>query len=187
MKFLRYLSWRRSSRRINNWLVRRQWKLFKFALPAILASLLLVVVLGVVLFIHRQSDAIHQRYHRLALIALSGKQYEVARVACLRGIAESRTINERLEWTYYLAVALNGLGQITDAQALANIAAPLDHPGCVAAHLGVAQGLLSSTNLTTNTLAMAERHLKNALILDAQSIDANELLGRFYILSLIHI
>jgi len=110
MKFLRYLSWRRSSRRINNWLVRRQWKLFKFALPAILASLLLVVVLGVVLFIHRQSDAIHQRYHRLALIALSGKQYEVARVACLRGIAESRTINERLEWTYYLAVCFEWIG-----------------------------------------------------------------------------
>jgi len=181
MKFLRYLSWRRSSRRINNWLVRRQWKLFKFALPAILASLLLIVVLGVVLFIHRQSDAIHQRYHRLALTSLSEKRFDVARVACMRGIVESGTVRERLEWTYYLAVALNGLGQVSDAQALANLASPLDHPGCVEAHLGVAQGMLSQTNLTTNILAMAERHLKNALILDAESTDANELLARFYI------
>jgi len=181
MKFLRYLSWRRSSRRINNWLVRRQWKLFKYALPALLAILLLVVVLGVVLFIHRQSDAIHQRYHRLALMALSEKQYEVARVACLRGMVESATVRERLEWTYYLAVALNGLGKFSEAASLASIAAPLDHPGCEAAHLGIAQGLLSNTNLTTNILAMAERHLKNALILDSDSVAANELLGRFYI------
>ncbi|MEI6076703.1 MAG: tetratricopeptide repeat protein [Verrucomicrobiota bacterium] len=183
MNVFRYFNLFRLSRRINRWLQLRQWRAFRYGLPALLAFLLLVIALGMVLAIHRQSAVLHQRYHQLAMESLWKKNYEVARVACLRGLAGTgpENLRDRLEWTYFLALSLDGLGRRADAEALVNIAAPLDHPGCVPAHLGVAQGLLISTNLNTNFLFMAERHLKNALILEPQSVDANELLGRYYI------
>ena len=181
MKIFRFLNVVRSSRQINRWLARRQWHLFKNALPALLAFLFMVACLGMVLYVRRHSEAMHQRYRSLVAGAIGTHNYEMARVVSLRGIAESKNLPDRLEWTYFLAVALNGLGQTSDADALVNIAAPVDRPGCITAHLGLAQGLLSTTNLTTNIMALAERHLKNAMILEPQSLIAGELMGRFYI------
>ena len=181
MRFLNLFSWGRLSRKINRWLARRQWNIFIYALPAILAGTLFVVAVAMVLFNHRQFDVLQQRYHRLALTSLFGKNFELARVACLRGLDHAGTQRDRLEWTYYLAISLNGLGRKADAEALVRLAAPVDHPGCVPAHVGLAQGMLYSTNLTTNLLALAERHLKLALALEPQSEQVNELLGRFYI------
>ena len=169
------------SRRINRWLARRPWKLFAFCLPALLAGVVLGMVALIVLFHHRQHDDLQQRYHRLTLSLLATGKFEAARVACLRGLSGGNNARDRLEWLFYLAVALNGLGQHQDAAALLATAAPLDHPGYVQAHLVVAQNLLNSTNLTTETLHTAEHHLLNALALDPQSEEVNELLGRFYI------
>ena len=169
------------SRRINRWLARRPWKLFAFCLPALLAGVVLGTVALIVLFHHRQHDDLQQRYHRLTLSLLATGKFEAARVACLRGLSGGNNARDRLEWLFYLAVALNGLGQHQDAAALLATAAPLDHPGCLQAHLVVAQNLLNSTNLTTETLHTAEHHLLNALALDPQSEEVNELLGRFYI------
>ena len=183
MSFFRYLSPDRWSRHINRWLNRRQWRLFWFALPAILAAFLVLVSGAVVLYFQTHADTLHQRYRYLAMQALTEKKFELARVACLRGLADSsgKSGPDHLEYTYYLAIALDGLGNRSDAEALVNIAAPVDRPGCIAAHLGVAQGLLTATNLTTNMVALAERHLKNAMVLEPQSVIAGELLARFYI------
>ena len=123
----------------------------------------------------------HRRYDRLARGLLAAGKFEEARVACLRGLAVENSEQDRAQWLFYLAVALNGLGQQHDAVALVNAAAPLDHPGCVEAHLLVAQNLLNSTNLTTDTenLHLAEHHLLNALALDPSSLAANEDMARF--------
>jgi tetratricopeptide (TPR) repeat protein len=76
---------------------------------------------------------------------------------------------------------MNGLGHQREAVALLATAAPLDHPGFVRAHLAVAQSLLNSTNVSDAMVQMAGQHLLNALALDPQSPEINEMLGRFYI------
>jgi len=180
--------------RIDAWLAARQWKLVFFGLPALLAGFALLLV-GIIIFIH-PSGGFQERYNRFAKAMLSMGRYEEARVACLRGLADSKNERDTADWLYYLAVALNGLGNTQQAEALVRAAAPLDHPGSLQAHLMVARSLLSDTNLTlqtireaasnpTNAVAVelhtAEKQLLNALVLDPKSLDVNEALGRFYI------
>lgn len=182
------------SRLINQWLAHRPWRLFAFCLPALVAGgMLLLVILAICS--QRKVD-LHQHYDRLAQYLLATRKFEEARVACLHGLSEENRSRERAQWLFYLALSLNELGQKQEASALLAAAAPLDHPGCVDAHLFVAKTLLNSTNLTTEalrtgtqsstnftaeTLYSVERHLLNAIALEPQSLEANEMLGRFYI------
>ena len=179
---------------IDKWLAARQWKLFLFGLPAVLVFGAFVLTTTII-FIH-SANSYQRRYNYLAISMLSKGKFEEARVACLRGLSAAKNDQEVAQWLYYLAVALNGLGNTQQAQVLVRAAAPLDHPGFLQAHLMVARSLLSDTNLTsqaiqtaaanpTNAVAvqlhMAERQLLNALVLDPDSLDVNEALGRFYI------
>ena len=166
---------------VRDWLRRRQWFRFIFCLPALLAGLVLVVVLAMALYIHTRPVELRYYYHHLAGGSLAAGKYEVARVACLRGLADEKKERERMEWIFYLAVAMNGLGHEQEAADLLAVAAPLDHPGSAQAHLLAAQTYLNSTNLTGEMLRKAEIHLRNAIVLDPQSVAANELLGRLYI------
>lgn len=180
--------------RIDDWLASRPWHLLWYCLPVLLIgmfTLLLVYVLY-----SQPKNAFQHRYDSLAKQLLASGRFEEARVACLRGLSDAKNERDTAQWLYSLAVALNGLGNIQQAQALVKAAAPLDHPGSLPAHLLMARSLLSSTNLTaraireaqvnpTNTAAivlhMAERHLLNALVLDPDSLEVNEALGRYYI------
>ncbi len=180
--------------RIDDWLASRPWHLLWYCLPVLLIgmfTLLLVYVLY-----SQPKNSFQHRYDALAKQLLAAGRFEEARVACLRGLSGANNERDTAQWLYSLAVALNGLGNTQQAQALVKAAAPLDHPGSLPAHLLMARSLLSSTNLTarairearanpTNATAvvlhMAERHLLNALVLDPDSLDVNEALGRYYI------
>ncbi len=180
--------------RIDAWLASRPWNLLLYCLPVMLVGLF-TILLVYVLF-SQPKKAFEHRYDILAKQLLTAGRYEEARVACLRGLSEAKNERDSAQWLYYLAVALNGLGNTQQAQALVKAAAPLDHPGSLQAHILVARSLLDSTNLTplaireaashpTNStgviLHMAERQLLNALSIDPESVDVNEALGRFYI------
>jgi predicted Zn-dependent protease len=180
-RFMEYFGIGRLERVIKRWLARRQWKIFWSCLPVLLAAFLSVFILAVVSHIHHQRDGYQQRYHRLAGMMLAAGNFDEAWVASLRGLAGPNTDRDHADWLFYLAMSLNGLGRHAEAAPLLAAAAPLDHPGSLPAHLVVAQSLLNSTNLTSETLHTAERHLLNALALDPKSLEANEMLGRFYI------
>ena len=171
---------KRLNRRLKSWLASRQWSRFKFCLPVLLATLVLVLVL-VMVFTQGASGGLRYRYHHLIRVSLATGKYEVARVACLRGLAGENNERDRLELIFYLALAMNGLGHEQEAADLLAAAAPLDHPGCIQAHLLAAQTYLTTTNLNGELLHKAEQHLRNALALDSRSVEANELLGRLYI------
>jgi len=179
---------------IDRWLSSRPWRILGYCVPVLLAGGVLLVLLALILSQH--TTELNARYDRLVQYLLAARKFEEARVASLHGLNELKDERARAQKLFYLALALNGLGQKQEAAQLLNVAAPLDHPGCVEAQLLAAQTLLSDTNLTveairakplnaTNataeTLHQAERHLLNALVLDPQSLEANELLGRFYI------
>jgi predicted Zn-dependent protease len=185
---------RKLNSRIDRWLATRQWRLLWFAGPVLLALGLLALV-AIVLVVH-PANSYSQRYTYLARGLLNARLYEEARVACLRGLADSQDERESAQWLYYLAAALNGLGNQQQAQALIRAAAPLDRPGCLQAHLLIARNLLEDTNLTTRAileaaanptnavaveLRLAERHLLCALALEPDSTEVSEALGRFYI------
>ncbi len=178
-RFDRYF--RRGSRRTRRWLRRRPWSRFKFALPAVLAITVLVLVLTAVLYVRSRSVAFRDQYHRLTRVSLAKGQYEVARVAALHGLAGEKTERARLEWLFYLALAMNGLGHEQEAADLLTAAAPVNRPGCTEAHLLAAQTFLNTTNPTLEKLQMVERHLRHAVTLEPRSVIANELLGRLYI------
>ncbi len=169
------------SNRITLWLQRRQWRRFKFCLPALMAGVVLVVAVGMVFFIRERHARLQARYHHLALSALVGNRFEVARVACLRGLEEERNEQRRPEWLFYLSMAMNGLGNSAAASDLLVAASPLNRAGWAKAHLLVAQTFLNATNLTRSQLGQAEQHLQAALVLEPQLSGANELLGRFYL------
>ena len=172
---------KRRTRKFKRWLGRRPWSRFKFCLPALLAGLVLVVVLAMVWLIRARPAGLRYHYNRLARMSLAAGDFEVARVASLRGLSGETKERDRPEWLFYLAVAMNGLGHEQEAADLLTAAAPLDHPGYAQAHLLAAQTFLNTTNLTSEILRKAEQHLRSALALDPQSVDANELLGRLYI------
>ena len=170
-----------SSHQINDWLADRAWPVFWRSVPALLA---VVGLLGTLVFVaagRQQHYGLHLRYRRIVTGALGAGNFEMARVACLRGLSLDGDKAARLEWLFYLSVALNGLGHDREAAALLATAAPLDHPGCVPAHLATAQALLNGTNVTDAMVRMAGQHLLNALTLNPQSPEINEMLGRFYI------
>ncbi|MEI8288931.1 MAG: tetratricopeptide repeat protein [Verrucomicrobiota bacterium] len=172
---------KRRIRIFKSWFGRRQWKLVWPSLPALLALSVLGFVALEVLSIRHQRDAIQIRYQDQARAALAAGNFEAARVASLRGLAAPRTERERADWMFYLALSLNGLGRTAEAANLLSLASPLDHPGSPEGHVMQAQSLLDSTNRTPEILRNAERHLLNAVAMDAQSPAANEMLGRFYI------
>jgi Flp pilus assembly protein TadD len=184
MNFLRIF------RRVDRWLVSRPWRIFPLCLPALLGLGTVVLALALVLLSQRER-AFDQRYDHLTRWLLVSGKFEEARVASLHGLLETRNNRERAQETFYLGLSLNGLGRRDEAAGLFALAAPLDHPGCAEAHLLMAQTLLNSVNQTnaaarsTNsaaqTLHAAERHLLNALALEPQSLEVNEMLGRFYI------
>ena len=180
--------------RIDQWMAGRPWGTLIYCLPVLVAAVVTVVLL--ILLFSRPKSAFDQRYNFLVRQKLSTQKYEEARVACLRGLSAVKNQDESSRWLYYMALAVNGLGQQAQAGALINAAAPLDRPGCPEAQLMVAQYMLSQTNLTaeaihaaelnpTNevavTLHQAERHLLNALASSPDSPDVNEALGRYYI------
>ena len=180
--------------RIDDWMASRPWYLLPYCLPVLLLGMFSILL--VYLLFSQPASAFAHRYDNLTRRLLVAHRYEEARVACLRGLADAKNERETAEWLYLLAVAFNGLGNKEQAQALVKAAAPLDHPGSLPAHLLMARSLLSDTNLTaqaildarsnpTNPAALelhqAERHLLNALILDPESVEVNEALGRFYI------
>ena len=186
----------KSSEKLNRWFGHRRWRIFALCLPALLACLGLALVTGMVLS-QRTSD-LERRYDFLVKRALAVKNFELARVASLRGLDGAKNERDRAQWIFFLALALDGQGQKQASAALISEAAPLEPlgAGCVEAHLAVAQSMLVSTNLTgegirmalanpTNSLAVAlrtvERHLLSAVAIEPDSLEANELLGRFYI------
>ena len=170
-----------SVHKINDWISERPWPLFWRSLPALLAGLLLLATLAMVGAQTSGKNGLRQRYQRVAISALNSRNYEFARVACLRGLAFASDDQARLLWLFYLSIALNGLGHPAEAAGMLATAAPPDHPGCGPAHLAVARSLLGSTNLTPAMILQAEKHLKYALELDPQSPEIKEMLGRFYI------
>ncbi len=180
-RFRKRFGYRRLRRKTRRWLARRQWQLFKFCLPTLGAGFTLLVVAAMIVFGFQRRVELRHHYHKVAIASLGSGHYEMARVASLRGLADARTDRDRLEWLYYLAVAMNGLGHQQEAADLLVAAAPLDRPGSVPAHLLAAQTFLNTTNITTNVLMNAEKHLRHALALDPKSVEANEMLGRLYI------
>jgi tetratricopeptide (TPR) repeat protein len=147
-------------------------------LAACLAAVVLVLLHAVN---HARWSNPSQHYMALAVNALAAKNYDTARVACLRGLALSGTEKIRSQWLYYLSQALGGTGRKKESADLLNAAAPLDRLGSPLAHLAIARNLLTATNPAVETIGLAERHLQIALLADPQSIEANEMLGRLYI------
>ena len=167
--------------KINDWIADRPWSVCWRSLLVLLAGMILLVTLALVSARAGGKSELCQRYQRVAVRAIAARDYELARVACLRGLTFDSDEQARLKWLFYLSIALNGLGHPAEAAEMLATAAPTDHPGCVSAHLAVAQTLLSSTNLTSAMIIQAEKHLKYALELDPQSPEIKEMLGRFYI------
>ena len=180
-RFRKKYGYRRLRRKTRRWLVRRQWHLFKFCLPTLFAGFVLMLVVGMIVFVLARHVELRHRYHDVVITSLAAGNFEAARVASLRGLAEAPDELDRLDWLFYLAVAMNGLGHQQEAADLLVAAAPLDHPGSVPAHLLAAQTFLNTTNLTSEILLKAEKHLRHALVLNPKSVEANELLGRLYI------
>lgn len=180
-RFRGRFGYRRLRRKTKRWLARRQWRLFKFCLPAMLAGFIFAVVVAMIVFVLERRVELRHHYHKVATASLAAGNFEMARVASLRGLAGAQNDRDRLEWLFYLAVAMNGLGHQQEAADLLAVAAPLDHPGSVPAHLLAAQTFLNTTNVTSDALLKAEKHLRYAIAIDPKSAEANELLGRLYI------
>jgi predicted Zn-dependent protease len=163
------------------WRGTRPWHEFWLGLPA-LAACLVAVVLAL---LHAVNNAgwnnPSQRYLALAVNSLATTNYDTARVASLRGLALAGTEKVRSQWLYYLSRAAEGKGRLKESADLLNAAAPLDRLGSPLAHLAIARNLLTATNLESNAIRLAERHLQIALMSDPQSVEANEMLGRLYI------
>jgi Flp pilus assembly protein TadD len=170
-----------SSHKLNDWLADRPWRMLWRGLPVLLAVGGALLVIAVALAGHSRRSELRSRYHRSAISALAAKNFEGARVICLRGLSFDSDEQTRLEWLFYLSIALNGLGHEQEAASLLATAAPEDRLGCVQAHVAVAQMLLRSTNITEKAIRSAERQLQNAFALDPRSPEINEMLGRFYI------
>ncbi len=170
-----------SMHKINDWLADRPWPSLWRSVPALLAGILLLGLLGATVAERSRMTQRRLEYRRIAVAAIGGRDFERGRVACLRGLALAGDDQATLEWLFYLSAALNGLGRPTEAAALLATAAPVDHPGCIRAHLLTAQSLLSSSNLTLEMIRTAGKHLQNALALDPQSVEIKEMIGRFYI------
>jgi tetratricopeptide (TPR) repeat protein len=117
-------------------------------------------------------------YSSAATKALAARDYQTARIASQRLLLTER--EARGPGLFQLALAKNGLGQAREAAALLKLAAPLEKPGYAPAHLMAARSLLAATNVTTPVFKEVEAHLKHALKLEPNSVEASELLGRVY-------
>ena len=168
-------------KKIERWVASRPWLGFCYGLPALVAGLLVLGVAGLYHTNLLDRGEMARRCGQIARQALASRQFELAQVAALRGQLYARSSNELLEWKYYQAVALGGLGHAAAARKLMRAAAPLDHPGYAPAHLALAESLITATNLTPELLPQVELHLNYALRLDPQSVAAHEMLGRYYI------
>lgn len=166
---------------INDWVVMRQWNIFWLGFPALLTGAMMGLVVLMVWANSRQSNRIDFQYQRRITTALEARRFEEARVACLRELSTDMAESDRMQTVYQLALALNGLGQKGEAMALLEHAAPLDRLGSAPAHLLLAQILLNSSDLNEDKLKLAEQHFLNALARDSQSLEVNEMLGRYYI------
>jgi len=167
---------------LNDWAAQRQWNHFWCGLPALIAGVMLGLAILMIWAIHRQSDRLDYQYRHRALAALQAGRFEEARVACLHELTTDLGESDRMQTVYQLAQALNGLGQKREAVALLTHAAPLDRPGSLPAHILLSQMLLNGELVPDeNNLKLAEQHLLSALVLDPQSSEVNELLGRYYI------
>jgi predicted Zn-dependent protease len=169
-----------TSHQINDWVLGLPWSRFWRSLAALGAGVLATVILIVGPVTKSQRSELQRNYRQIALHAMVARNYEVARIACLRGLSFKNEA-DRLQWLFYLSVAMNGLGKSHEAAALLLAAAPLDQPGYDQAQMFMAQGLLGSTNVTPEIIHLAERHLKNALTANPNSPEINEMLGRLYI------
>lgn len=168
------MSFRRSLRR---WIQTRDPRLLAWGIPAIL-GLVVWLVFGIYMLAWKPWQT-QTRYARIAATALAARDFETARVATQRLLGMG--VEPRQRHLFDLALALGGLGRGKEAISLLGNIAPTDKPGYLPAHLFVAQTLLTKTNVTSQEIGMAERHLKHVIALDPKSLGANELLGRLYV------
>ena len=167
---------RRLTRAMRAWFKTRPYRRLWRSMPALVAGLAWAGF-GFALAGWTSADT-RTRYSLVATRALAARDFQTARVACERLLllgSDSRGQN-----LFQLALAKIGLGQEQEASALLNSAAPIEKPGYAPAHLLVARGLLAGTNLTAQVLRQAELHLNHALMLEPNSVEANEMLGRLY-------
>ena len=161
---------------IRLWFGTRPYRRLWLSLPVILVGLAWVGFAITLAFTKPAATRIF--YSSLATRALAARDYQTLRVACNRLLLswpESRGLD-----LFHLSLAEFGLGQDQEASALMNLAAPLDKPVCVPAHLFVARQLLTRTNVTAPMLQQAELHLKRVLEVEPNSAEAHLVLGRLY-------
>ena len=164
-------------RALNRWLGSRDYHLLLLGTPA-LAGCLAGLGFGFCLAFWRPAQ-ITADYTNLAQRALARRDYETVRVASQR-LFELATA-PRPQDAFNLALAFGGLGREKDAVALLGRIASPDKPGYPPAHLFLARSLLARTNMTPQELGVAEKHLKQVIVLEPESAEANELLGRIYV------
>lgn len=144
-------------------------------LPAILA-VLFCLVMGVSLLTWNP-DTVRSRYRIIARVAIDKKDYPTALVAASRLLSfggESR--NEAL---LLLAQANLGAGHNAEAAGILQTVAPLDKPVYAPAHLFVARTLLARSNRSMQMDQAIGTQIRNAITLQPESAEANELLARW--------
>ncbi len=119
------------------------------------------------------------RYAAITDRALDRKEFETARIAAQRML--SFGADPRPKWLFDLGLAQAGLGHDREASKIFGTVAPLETPGYYPAHIFLAHALLMKTNVTTEDLLTAEKHLNHALSLNQKNSTINELLIQIYI------
>lgn len=116
-------------------------------------------------------------YLTQASLRVQAKDYDTALVCYERLIQDSGPQPDIL---YEQALALEAKGEKAQAAAILNQIAPLDRPGYLPAHLGLARVLLASNDRTERTLKAIEQHVRYALE-GPESVEANAFLGQILI------
>jgi tetratricopeptide (TPR) repeat protein len=154
------------------WPQRRPWR----DIPAILACLL-VLGFGFLLKSWKPS-AIRPFYTQVAQQALAAKDYEVARVACLRLLALGS--ESRAQTLFNLALALKGLGHESESAAILAKIAPIEKPVYAPAHYYAAHALMTGTSITPDAFKAILAHMNAIVALEPESVEANDFLGQFF-------
>jgi len=145
-------------------------------MPALLAFIFFVVF-GIILLRANRSE-VQSRYTSEAIKALYGKQYDKARVAYQRLIMMENGTN--LEAVLNLAISMELLNRHSESAELLKTIAPVSKARYAPAHIYVAKSLVKEGKLAPEDVPLFELHLRHALSLDPNSVDANQMLGGYY-------
>jgi tetratricopeptide (TPR) repeat protein len=165
---------RRSWRLLLRWWKSRNFRLLLQGLPALMAAAAVVLLVGVA---YSSSKQVTRQYTHEADRALAANDYPLA-LTCAQRLAVLDP--EQPENIMRLAMAMERMGQGTQATVRVHAIAPETVTGYAPAHVWLARQLMKEP-LTEQSRGSIERHLLRALAKQPLMPEANALLAQVYV------